>query len=163
MVTLKTNMGSIQLELLHDKAPATVKNFLSYAESGHYNNTIFHRVMNDFMIQGGGFDADFNQKPTQAPIKNEADNGLSNVVGSVAMARLPDPHSATCQFFINVRDNAFLDYKNEAEWGYCVFAKVIAGMEVVNQMKAVATGSYGVHNDVPKETIIIESVEIEQD
>ncbi|WP_144394024.1 peptidylprolyl isomerase [Pleionea sediminis] len=162
MVIIHTNMGDIKLELFEEKAPKTVKNFKEYVKSGHYNNTIFHRVIDGFMIQGGGFEPGMIQKDTKDPVDNEANNGISNKVGTVAMARTMDPHSATSQFFINVKDNDFLDFKSETPqgWGYCVFAKVSSGMEVVNQIKGVETGNIGGHGDVPKEEVIIESVEL---
>jgi peptidyl-prolyl cis-trans isomerase B (cyclophilin B) len=162
MVIIHTNHGDITLELFHDKAPETVANFLAYVEDGHYNNTLFHRVIDGFMIQGGGFEPGMIPKPTKAPIKNEANNGLSNKTGTIAMARTMEPHSASCQFFINVNDNTFLDFKNETPqgWGYCVFGQVTSGMEVVNQIKGVATGNIAGHADVPKEDVIIESIEI---
>lgn len=162
MIKLHTSMGVIALELDAEKAPETVKNFESYVSSGHYDGTIFHRVIDGFMIQGGGFTPDMNQKPTQAPIKNEADNGLKNTKYSIAMARTNDPHSATAQFFINVADNGFLDFKSPTGngWGYCVFGRVTEGSEVVDQIKAVATGNSGHHQDVPREAVIIERAEI---
>ncbi|WP_374338112.1 peptidylprolyl isomerase [Methyloversatilis sp.] len=161
MVKLHTNHGVITLELDAEKAPATVANFLAYVEAGHYDNTIFHRVIGNFMIQGGGFEPGMKQKDTQAPIKNEAGNGLSNTVGTIAMARTSDPHSATAQFFINVGDNLFLD-KAQAQdgWGYCVFGRVSEGMDVVDRIKAVATGRSGFHQDVPKEDVVIERAEV---
>ena len=140
-VVLDTSMGSITLELDTAEAPATVENFLTYVEAGHYDGTIFHRVIPDFMIQGGGFDPSMKQRPTRAPIKNEANNGLKNRAGTVAMARTNDPHSATAQFFINVKDNAFLDYPGQDGWGYCVFGKVVDGMDVVEEIKGVQTWS----------------------
>ncbi|SFW97942.1 peptidylprolyl isomerase [Marinospirillum alkaliphilum] len=163
-VRLTTNFGEIVLELNAEKAPKTVANFISYVESGHYDGTIFHRVINNFMIQGGGFDADFNQKPTQKPIENEADNGLKNVAGSIAMARTMDPHSASAQFFINVKDNDFLNHsgKNMQGWGYAVFGQVTEGMDVVEQIKAVATGNKMGHQDVPRENVVIEKAEVVQ-
>ncbi len=161
MVKLHTNHGVITLELDAEKAPQTVANFLAYVESGHYNNTIFHRVIGNFMIQGGGFEPGMKQKDTQAPIKNEAGNGLSNTVGTIAMARTSDPHSATAQFFINVGDNLFLDKEQSPDgWGYCVFGKVTDGMDVVNKIKGVATGRSGFHQDVPKEDVVIERAEV---
>jgi len=160
MITLKTNMGDIVLELDEAKAPKTCENFKQYVESGHYDNTIFHRVINSFMIQGGGFMSDMMQKATQDPIENEAANGLSNVEGSVAMARTGDPHSATAQFFINVKDNSFLDHPGQDGWGYCVFAKVTDGMDVVEKIRNVATGNTGGHGDVPVEPVVIEKAEI---
>lgn len=156
-VTLETNHGNIVIELNADKAPDTVANFISYVEDGFYNGTIFHRVIKDFMIQGGGFTEDFEQKKTKAAIKNEANNGLSNVAGSVAMARTGDPHSATAQFFINTVDNNFLDFKGEQGplWGYAVFGKVVEGMDVVEEIRAVSTASRGPHQDVPTENVVI--------
>lgn len=163
MVVLKTNFGDIKLELFEEKAPKTVANFLQYVEDGTYNNSIFHRVISNFMIQGGGFAPGMEDKETRAPIENEADNGLSNKIGTLAMARTNDPHSATCQFFINVNDNDFLDFSaaNERGYGYCVFAQVIEGMDVVNNIKGVETSNAGMHQDVPVEDVIIESVVIE--
>ncbi|MEE4245412.1 MAG: peptidylprolyl isomerase [Kangiellaceae bacterium] len=162
MVIIHTSLGDITLELFSDKAPKTVANFIDYVQKGQYNNTIFHRVIDGFMIQGGGFAPGMEQKPTDGSVENEANNGLSNETGTIAMARTMDPHSATCQFFINVNDNSFLDFKSETAqgWGYCVFGKVTAGMEVVNQIKGVATGNVMGHGDVPKEEILIESVEL---
>ena len=161
-VKLTTTLGEITLELDAEKAPETVKNFLAYVEAGHYNNTVFHRVIDGFMIQCGGFEPGMKQKSCLAPIKNEAANGLKNVAGSIAMARTSDPHSATAQFFINVADNSFLDYKaaNAQGYGYCVFGHVTEGMDVVNKIKAVATGSKGFHQDVPKEDVVITSAEV---
>lgn len=158
-VIFHTNLGDIKIELNSEKAPETVKNFLSYVNSGHYDGTIFHRVINDFMIQGGGFAPGMQQKPTQNPIQNEADNGLQNTRYSIAMARTADPHSATAQFFINVNDNHFLDYPGQDGWGYAVFGKVVEGQNVVDTIKQVATGRSGMHADVPKEDIIIEKAE----
>ena len=162
MIKLHTNFGVIALELDAEKAPETVKNFLTYAEAGHYDNTIFHRVIDGFMIQGGGFGPGMKEKKTRSPIKNEADNGLKNERYSIAMARTSDPHSASAQFFINVADNAFLDFKMPSGngWGYCVFGKVIEGSEVVDKIKGVKTGNAGFHQDVPKEDVIIERAEI---
>lgn len=150
-------MGDIKLKMFDKEAPETVKNFLQYIKDGHYNNTIFHRVIDGFMIQGGGFDAKFSQKPTRAPVKNEADNQISNKRGTVAMARTADPHSASAQFFINVVDNNFLDFKapTPQHYGYCVFAEVTAGMEVIEKIKAVRTSSKNGHQDVPVENILI--------
>ncbi|MBL8476670.1 MULTISPECIES: peptidylprolyl isomerase [unclassified Methyloversatilis] len=161
MVKLHTNHGVITLELDAEKAPQTVANFLAYVEAGHYNNTIFHRVIGNFMIQGGGFEPGMKQKDTQAPIKNESANGLSNTVGTVAMARTSDPHSASAQFFINVGNNLFLD-KDQAQdgWGYCVFGRVSEGMDVVEKIKAVRTGRSGFHQDVPVEDVLIERAEV---
>jgi peptidyl-prolyl cis-trans isomerase B (cyclophilin B) len=161
MVKLHTNHGVITLELDAERAPQTVANFLSYVESGHYDGTIFHRVIGNFMIQGGGFVPGMKQKDTQAPIKNESGNGLSNTVGSVAMARTSDPHSASAQFFINVGDNLFLDREQAQDgWGYCVFGRVIDGMDVVEKIKAVKTGRSGFHQDVPVEDVVIERAEV---
>ncbi|RYZ85792.1 MAG: peptidyl-prolyl cis-trans isomerase [Moraxellaceae bacterium] len=158
MITLHTNLGDITIELNPEKAPKTCANFKQYVEDGFYDGTIFHRVINNFMIQGGGMTADMKQKSTRAPIENEADNGLANDVGTIAMARTSDPHSATAQFFINVKDNDFLNHsgKNSQGWGYCVFGKVTDGMDVVNKIKVVKTGA----QDVPQETITIERVSI---
>ncbi|PJD95632.1 MAG: cyclophilin [Parachlamydia sp.] len=160
IVVMKTSEGDVKIELFTAEAPATVKNFLDYVTAGQYNGTIFHRVIDGFMIQGGGFTPDFNQKSTKAPIKNEATNGLSNKKGTLAMARTSDPHSATAQFFINVADNGFLDNQGETprEYGYCVFGKVIEGMDVVDKIRKVKTGTLAGHSDVPKETIEIISI-----
>lgn len=162
MITLHTNYGDIVLELDFDKAPNTAANFKQYAEEGFYDGTVFHRVIDGFMIQGGGMTEDMEQKTPREPIQNEADNGLKNVAGSVAMARTNDPHSATAQFFINVKDNTFLNHsaKTSQGWGYCVFGKVTDGMDVVNKIKGVKTGTKGHHSDVPKEAVIIERVSI---
>ena len=162
MIKLHTNFGVIALELDAEKAPESAKNFISYVEAGHYNNTIFHRVIPGFMIQGGGFEPGMKQKDCKDPIKNEADNGLKNDNYTIAMARTSDPHSATAQFFINVADNDFLNFKapNANGWGYCVFGKVVEGNEVVDKIKGVKTGSSGFHQDVPKEDVIIERAEI---
>jgi cyclophilin family peptidyl-prolyl cis-trans isomerase len=160
-VELKTSMGAITLELYPDKAPKTVENFLGYVKSGHYSGTIFHRVIAGFMIQGGGFDTGLNEKPTGAPIANEATNGLKNDHYTIAMARTGDPNSATAQFFINVVDNAGLDYPRPDGWGYAVFGKVIKGMDVVDKIAAVPTGPqppFG--SDVPSTPIVIESAKI---
>lgn len=161
MVKLHTNFGEITLELDTVKAPVTVANFLAYVDSGFYNNTVFHRVIDGFMIQGGGFTPGMQQKTTQAPIRNEADNGLANAAYTIAMARTPDPHSASSQFFINVADNDFLNYRapNAQGWGYCVFGKVTAGTDVVDAIKKVRTGSQAGHQDVPLEDVIIERAE----
>ncbi|OFW40053.1 MAG: cyclophilin [Acidobacteria bacterium RIFCSPLOWO2_12_FULL_67_14b] len=161
MVKLHTNHGTITLELDAGRAPATVANFLEYVKSGHFNNTVFHRVIDGFMIQGGGFEPGMKQKPTRAPVKNEADNQLKNAAYTIAMARTSDPHSASAQFFINVADNAFLDYKAPSAqgWGYCVFGRVTAGTEVVDRIKGVKTGRSGPHQDVPVEDVIIERAE----
>ena len=159
---LDTNYGQIEIELDAKNAPITVQNFVSYVKSGHYNGTIFHRVIDNFMIQGGGFDKDMQQKPTQAEIKNEANNGLKNDKYTVAMARTMAPHSATSQFFINVKDNDFLNFKAEDVhgWGYAVFGKVTAGTEVVDKIKNVATNKNGMHDDVPVEAVVIEAASI---
>lgn len=159
MVKLLTNFGEITLELNAEKAPITVANFLQYVDSGFYNGTIFHRVINGFMIQGGGFDGKMQQKATADEIKNEADNSLANDIYTIAMARTSAPHSASSQFFINVGNNDFLNYTapNSSGWGYCVFGKVTAGMDVVDKIKKVATTSRNGHQDVPVENVIIES------
>ncbi len=162
-VELKTTAGVLIIELYPDKAPKTVENFLKYVNDGFYNGTIFHRVIPGFMIQGGGFSQDFQQKPTREPVKNEAANGLLNSSGTLAMARTPDPHSATAQFFINVADNAFLDYKapSRSGYGYCVFGKVIKGMDVAQKIVAVPTGQAGPFpTDVPKTPIVIEDARV---
>ncbi len=161
-VALNTNKGRIVLELNAEKAPKTVANFVDYVQSGHYNGTIFHRVIDGFMIQGGGFDAQMKQKSTKAPIENEADNGLKNDIGSIAMARTNDPHSASAQFFINVGNNGFLNHtsKNPQGWGYAVFGKVVEGMDVVNEIKGVSTGNAGGHQDVPRTPVVIETAEV---
>jgi peptidyl-prolyl cis-trans isomerase B (cyclophilin B) len=162
MIKLTTNFGVITLELDAEKAPKTVENFIAYVEAGHYDNTIFHRVIKNFMIQGGGMDAGMNQKATRAPIENEAANGLKNKRGTVAMARTNDPHSATAQFFINTVDNDFLDFKAPSGqgWGYCVFGQVSEGLDVVDKIRAVRTGNKGFHQDVPVEDVIIEKAEV---
>lgn len=162
MILLKTNLGDIKIELDYDKAPVTAKNFEDYVQQGHYDGTIFHRVIKGFMIQGGGFTTDFEQKPTMDPIKNEANNGLENVRGSIAMARTSDPHSATAQFFINTVDNDFLNFrsKDTMGWGYCVFGKVVEGMDVVDKIEAARTSTRGFFRDVPVEDIVIESAKI---
>lgn len=159
-VTLNTSRGAIAILLDTEKAPVTCENFLQYARDGHYDGTLFHRIIDGFMIQGGGLDANFIDKPTRDPISNEAKNGLKNLAGTIAMARTNQPHSATSQFFINVADNRFLDYPGQDGWGYCVFGKVVKGMEVVNQIKGVATGNRNGHQDVPKDNILIESTTI---
>lgn len=160
MITLKTNRGDIVIELDNEKAPKTCENFEQYVKDGHFDGTIFHRVINGFMIQGGGFLPDMTQKTTREPIENEAKNGLSNVNGSIAMARTMDPHSATAQFFINVKDNSFLDHPGQDGWGYCVFGKVTDGMDVVNKIKEVDTTNRAGHSDVPAEAVVIEKAEI---
>jgi peptidyl-prolyl cis-trans isomerase B (cyclophilin B) len=163
-VTLTTSKGEITIELDEAKAPVTSRNFLSYVASGHFDGTIFHRVIPDFMIQGGGFDISMRQKPTDAPIVNEADNGLKNGRGSIAMARTSDPHSASCQFFINLKDNGFLDHtaKTPQGWGYAVFGKVVAGMDVVDAIAQVRTGRSGPHSDVPLEPVVIEKAALQE-
>ncbi len=160
MITLKTNLGDIVLELDQENAPNTSENFIKYVKDGFYDGTIFHRVISNFMIQGGGFLPGMTEKETGAPIENEAKNGLSNMTGTIAMARTMDPHSATAQFYINVADNKFLDYPGQDGWGYCVFGKVTSGMEVVNQIKEVDTTNSMGHQDVPVEDVIIEKAEI---
>ena len=163
-VMIKTNQGVITLELYPDKAPKTVENFIGYAEDGFYQNTIFHRVIANFMIQGGGFDTAFNQKPTRAPVENEANNGLKNEIGTIAMARTSDPHSATAQFFINVANNTFLNFTapNPRGYGYTVFGKVIDGMDIVHQIAKTPTGTGGPFpGDVPKNMIIIEDISVQ--
>ncbi|BFM16043.1 peptidylprolyl isomerase [Maricurvus nonylphenolicus] len=163
MITLHTSFGDIKLELDFEKAPKTAANFKQYCEEGQYEGTIFHRVIDGFMVQGGGMDADMNEKETRDPVENEADNGLKNETGTIAMARTMDPHSASAQFFINVKDNDFLNHtaKNSQGWGYCVFGKVVEGMDVVNQIKGVRTGNAGFHQDVPVEPITIDKVTVE--
>lgn len=162
MITLHTNFGDITLELDFEKAPVTAANFQKHAEDEFYNGTIFHRVIDGFMVQGGGFTAEMDQKEPGSPIDNEADNGLKNDLGTVAMARTQDPHSATAQFFINIKDNDFLNHtsKDSQGWGYCVFGKISDGMDVVNQIKAVKTGMTGGHQDVPVDPIVIEKVTV---
>ena len=159
---MKTTYGAIKIELDNEKAPKTVENFLSYANAGFYDGTIFHRVIDNFMIQGGGFDGDMQQKETAAAIENEADNGLKNDRGTIAMARTMDPHSATAQFFINVKDNDFLNHsgKNMQGWGYAVFGRVIDGDDVLDKIRGVETGNRAGHQDVPKESIVIEAVSV---
>ena len=162
-IVLETNLGAISLELYPDKAPKTVANFTDYIRAGHYNGTVFHRVIPNFMAQGGGFTADLQQKPTNAPITNEADNGLQNLRGTIAMARTGEPHSASAQFFINVADNAFLNFSAPTRqgWGYAVFGKVTAGMDVVDAMVALPTGAAGPFgSDVPKQAVVIESARV---
>ncbi|WP_201592929.1 peptidylprolyl isomerase [Psychrobacter fozii] len=162
VVELDTSMGAIVIELNEEKAPKTVENFLNYVKSGQYDGTIFHRIIDGFMIQGGGMDAEMNEKPTNAPVENEADNGLRNDKGTIAMARTQDPHSATSQFFVNVKDNDFLNHtgKNMQGWGYTVFGKVTSGMDVIEKMRGVPTGRFGMHADVPKEPVVINSATI---
>ncbi|MDU8924728.1 peptidylprolyl isomerase [Pasteurellaceae bacterium LIM206] len=169
MITLHTNFGDIKIALNYEKAPQTAANFEAYCKEGFYDNTIFHRVIDGFMIQGGGMEPGMREKSTKAPIKNEANNRLSNKRGTIAMARTSDPHSATAQFFINVADNPFLDYRAKEmfdrevvqEWGYAVFGEVVEGMDVVDKIKGVKTGNAGFHQDVPKEDIIITSVSVD--
>ena len=164
-VVIKTSEGDITLRLFRDKAPLTVDNFLAYVDAGFYNGTIFHRVIPNFMIQGGGFLPDMTEKPTNDPVKNESKNRVHNARGTIAMARTTDPHSATAQFFINVKDNDFLNHsgKNMQGWGYTVFGKVSEGEDVLNKIRAVPTGSRGGHQDVPTDDVIIESVEVVED
>lgn len=161
--TISTNKGTIVLDLNAEAAPETCANFKRYADEGHYDNTIFHRVIPNFMIQGGGFTADMNQKDTHANIKNEAANGLKNLKGSIAMARTPDPHSASSQFFINLVDNDFLNFRDESQagFGYCVFGTTESGMDTINEIASVATGSHGPHQDVPVDAVVIESITVE--
>ena len=158
-VELITNKGRIVLELYPEQAPRTVANFLQYVKDGHYNGTIFHRVIDGFMVQGGGFDQQMQQKLTRPPIQNEADNGLKNVRGSVAMARMPGAHTASSQFFINLQDNSFLDFRSrdDRNYGYAVFGKVVSGMDVVDRIAKLKTGNKGMHSDVPVEPVVIES------
>ena len=163
-ILMKTNLGDVKLELYPDKAPQTVENFMQYVEDGFYKNTIFHRVIPNFMVQGGGFDTSFNQKPTRSPVENDANNGLKNDIGTIAMARTSDPHSATAQFFINVVNNAFLNFTapNPSGYGYTVFGKVIDGMDIVHQIAKTATGSGGPFpSDVPRNMIITEEMSVQ--
>lgn len=162
MVKISTNFGNIVLELDAEKAPGTVANFLEYVNSGFYNGTVFHRVIDGFMIQGGGMESGMKQKPTNAQIKNEAENGLQNKTYTIAMARTPDPHSASSQFFINVANNDFLNFRaaNSQDWGYCVFGKVVEGTDVVDKIAKVKTGNKAGHQDVPVEDVIIETAEV---
>ncbi|CAB3783539.1 peptidylprolyl isomerase [Pararobbsia alpina] len=162
MVELHTNHGVVKIELNAEKAPKTVENFLAYVKQGHYDGTVFHRVIDGFMIQGGGFTPGMEQKPTNAPVDNEAANGLKNEKGTLAMARTNDPHSATAQFFINVKDNDFLNFSSPTPqgWGYCVFGKVVEGLEVIDAIRKVKTGSKGFHQDVPVEDVVIEKAVI---
>lgn len=158
-ILIQTTLGNIEITLDEQKAPATCANFLRYVENKHYDGTIFHRVIKGFMIQGGGFDSDMNEKSTDEPIENEADNGLQNTAGAIAMARTSDPHSASAQFFINTVDNDFLNFRSKTDngWGYSVFGQVVSGMDVVQKIERVATGNACGHGDVPLESIIIES------
>jgi len=162
MIKLSTSLGDIEIELDFENAPKTAANFQQYVEDGFYNGKIFHRVIDGFMVQGGGFDADMNEGSTRASIENEANNGLKNVVGSLAMARTPDPHSASAQFFINIADNDFLNHTSETMqgWGYAVFGKVVSGMDVVEKIKSVETTSKNGHQDVPADTIVIETASV---
>ena len=162
MVKLQTNFGVIALDLDPERAPETVKNFLAYVESGFYSNTVFHRVIDGFMVQGGGFEPGMRQKPTRGTIKNEAGNGLKNDSYTIAMARTSEPHSASSQFFINVKDNDFLNHTapNSQGWGYCVFGKVVQGQDIVDKIKRAKTGSRGGHADVPVEDVVIEKAEV---
>lgn len=162
MVKFHTNYGAITIELYDEQAPLTVKNFLAYVSSGHYDNTVFHRVIDNFMIQGGGFDPEMRQKKTLEPIQNEASNGIKNEIYTIAMARTSDVHSATSQFFINVKNNNFLDFTAPTTqgYGYCVFGKIIEGMDVVDKIKKVKTGSFAGHENVPLENVVIEKAEI---
>jgi peptidyl-prolyl cis-trans isomerase B (cyclophilin B) len=160
MIKLTTTLGDIVLELDAEHAPKSAANFQQYVEDGHFDGTIFHRVIDNFMIQGGGFLPDMTQKATRDPIENEAKNGLKNLRGTIAMARTAAPHSATAQFFINVKDNAFLDHPGHDGWGYCVFGKVVEGMDVIDKIRAVATGNRAGHQDVPVEPIVIDKAEV---
>jgi peptidyl-prolyl cis-trans isomerase B (cyclophilin B) len=162
MIKMQTSHGDITLELFEDKAPKTCANFLQYIKDGFYDNTVFHRVIKGFMIQGGGFNEDMSQKKTRAPVDNEADNKELNNTGTIAMARTSDPHSATAQFFINVKDNDFLNFRSPTSsgWGYCVFGKVVDGMETLRAIESVATGSKGGHQDVPVESVVIKSITV---
>lgn len=164
MIILHTNFGDIKIQLNEEKAQETSANFLQYCRDGFYDNTLFHRVIDGFMIQGGGMTSGLKEKTTRATIKNEANNGLSNKIGTLAMARTMDPHSASSQFFINVNNNTFLDFRSESRdgWGYCVFAEVIEGMDIVNKIKAVSTSSMGMHQDVPLEEVFISGTTIEE-
>ncbi len=161
-VVMETSKGTIELELDRAKAPGTVANFVNYVKKGHYDGVIFHRIIPDFMIQGGGFTAEMDQKATDTPIENEAKNGLKNVRGSIAMARTSNPHSASAQFFINLKDNSFLDYPGQDGWGYCVFGKVSAGLDVIDAIAKVPTGSKNGHQNVPTEAVLIKSAKIKE-
>ncbi len=162
IVKMTTSHGEITIELNAEKAPQTVENFLDYCRTGFYDGTIFHRVIPGFMIQGGGMEPGMAEKPTNEPIENEANNGLENKVGSIAMARTMDPHSATAQFFINTNNNGFLNYPGQDGWGYCVFGEVTEGIDVVQAIEKVETGSRGFHDDVPKDDVVIETVTVEE-
>ncbi len=159
-IELKTSQGTMTIELYQDKAPKTVENFLQYAKDGFFNGTVFHRVIPGFMIQGGGFTPDMKQKETRATIQNEAKNGLKNETGTLAMARTNDPHSASAQFFINLKDNSFLDYPSRDGWGYAVFGKVVQGFDMVQKIATVPTGNVGPHQNVPNTPVLIESVKL---
>jgi peptidyl-prolyl cis-trans isomerase B (cyclophilin B) len=159
-VLMTTNKGNIKVELDADKAPKTVANFLDYVNKGHYTNTIFHRVIKDFMIQGGGFEPGMKQKPTEQTVENEAKNGLKNDKYTIAMARTMAPHSASAQFFINTKNNDFLNYPGQDGWGYAVFGKVVEGQDIVDQINTVKTGRAGMHSDVPNDDVVIEKVEV---
>jgi peptidyl-prolyl cis-trans isomerase B (cyclophilin B) len=161
-VLMTTNKGNIKVELDADKAPKTVANFLDYVNKGHYTNTIFHRVIKDFMIQGGGFEPGMKQKPTEQTVENEAKNGLKNDKYTIAMARTMAPHSASAQFFINTKNNDFLNYPGQDGWGYAVFGKVVEGQDIVDQINTVKTGRAGMHSDVPNDDVVIEKVEVIQ-
>ncbi len=161
-VVMETSKGTIEIELDRAKAPGTVANFVNYVKKGQYDGVIFHRVIPDFMIQGGGFTVEMEQKPTDAPIENEAKNGLKNVRGSIAMARTSNPHSASAQFFINLKDNGFLDYPGQDGWGYCVFGKVTSGLDVIDKIAQVSTGSKNGHQNVPTEPVLIKSAKIKE-
>lgn len=156
MVKMSTNLGDLTIELYPDQAPETVENFLQYTSDGFYDGTIFHRVIPGFVLQGGGFTSDIERKPTRDPIRNEADNGLENLRGTLSMARLPDPHSATSQFFVNLVDNPHLDHQGGGQWGYAVFGKVVEGMDVIDEIAGVETTTRSGHNDVPAEPVVIE-------
>ena len=160
LLEVKTSQGTVQIELYQDKAPKSVENFLQYAKDGFFNGTVFHRVIPGFMIQGGGFTPDLKQKETRAPIQNEAKNGLKNEIGTLAMARTNDPHSASAQFFINLKDNSFLDYPGRDGWGYAVFGKVVQGLDIVQKIATVPTGNVGPHQNVPTTPVLIESVKL---
>lgn len=165
MIIIHTNYGDITVELDFENTPNTAENFMTYVKSGHYDRTLFHRVMNGFMIQGGGFDTDMKQKPTQKPINNEGNKGQPNKRGTIAMARTSDPHSASAQFFINVVDNDFLNFTSETTkgWGYCVFGKVVDGMDVVDKIKKVPTTSRSGHQNVPVDNVVIEKMEVKEE
>ena len=160
LVEVKTSQGTLVVEVFADKSPKSAANFLQYVKDGFYNGTVFHRVIDGFMIQGGGFTADMKQKETRAPIENEAKNGLKNSTGTLAMARTGDPHSASAQFFINLKDNGFLDYPGQDGWGYAVFGKVTQGLDVVQKIAKVNTGNHGMHQNVPTSPVVIESVKL---